>query len=51
VTDRKATAPRIPARTPAILKDPVRNRGVAFSVEERAALGPHWPAAFGGADA
>jgi hypothetical protein len=39
VTDRKATAPRIPARTPAILKDPVRNRGVAFSVEERAALG------------
>jgi Malic enzyme, N-terminal domain len=35
VTDRKATTPR----TPAMLQDPVRNRGVAFSAEERAELG------------
>jgi malate dehydrogenase (oxaloacetate-decarboxylating) len=39
VTDRKATAPDPPARIPAILNDPVRNRGVAFSAEERAGLG------------
>jgi malate dehydrogenase (oxaloacetate-decarboxylating) len=35
VTDRKAATPR----TPAILNDPVRNRGVAFSTEEREQLG------------
>jgi malate dehydrogenase (oxaloacetate-decarboxylating) len=35
VTDRKAATPR----TPAILNDPVRNRGVAFSAEERDELG------------
>jgi malate dehydrogenase (oxaloacetate-decarboxylating) len=39
VTDRKATAPDTPARIPAILKDPVRNRGVAFTAGERAGLG------------
>ncbi len=35
MTDPKATTPR----TPPILNDPVRNRGVAFSAEERAELG------------
>jgi malate dehydrogenase (oxaloacetate-decarboxylating) len=39
VTDRKATAPDTPARIPAILKDSVRNRGVAFTAGERAGLG------------
>ncbi len=39
VTDPTATAPDTPGRTPAILNDPARNRGVAFTVEERAGLG------------
>ena len=34
MSDRKALSPR----TPAILEDPARNRGVAFSVREREAL-------------
>src|SRR5260370_15932939 len=39
VTDPTATAPDPPGRTPAILNAPARNRGVAFTVEERAGLG------------
>jgi malate dehydrogenase (oxaloacetate-decarboxylating) len=35
VSDRKPASPRVPA----ILGDPVRNRGVAFSAEERDVLG------------
>jgi malate dehydrogenase (oxaloacetate-decarboxylating) len=35
MSNRKPTSPRVPA----ILEDPVRNRGVAFSAEEREELG------------
>jgi malate dehydrogenase (oxaloacetate-decarboxylating) len=35
MSNRRPASPRVPA----ILEDPVRNRGVAFSAEERAALG------------
>jgi malate dehydrogenase (oxaloacetate-decarboxylating) len=35
MSNRKPTPPR----TPAVLEDPIRNRGVAFSVEEREGLG------------
>jgi malate dehydrogenase (oxaloacetate-decarboxylating) len=35
MSDRKPTSPRVPA----ILDDPIRNRGVAFSAEERDRLG------------
>ena len=35
MSDRKPVSPR----TPAILEDPARNRGVAFSVREREELG------------
>src|SRR5712672_4686188 len=35
MSNRKPASPHVPA----ILEDPVRNRGVAFSAEERAVLG------------
>ncbi|HEX3489115.1 MAG TPA: hypothetical protein VHU92_07220, partial [Streptosporangiaceae bacterium] len=35
MTERKAASPR----TPAVMQDPARNRGVAFSAEERDVFG------------